>query len=290
MRRRPISLLLPLILSLVLSACPAYGQKWSFAVVADNRSAFGSYRNVLAEIKSFEKRPDSARSPVKFVIGCGDIAPIKENDALYKSVLGESGVSFIPVRGNHEEKADVDYILKTLLPSASCRSTSLSPESLSYYVDWKNVRFLILDQYHDFGKTLNRKQALEWLTRAIESAKGIDHIFVAFHEPYLPDKPENDAFWSILLRYGDRIRAVFCGHTHVYERKRFPDTMEGMIYVNAGNAGWAAHSDKRQTIVEASIDGREVSFRALQAPDGKKDFKVMDEWVAGRAGEFGKPR
>jgi len=50
--------------------------------------------------------------------------------------------------------------------------------------------------------------------------------------------------------------------------------------INTGAAGNTGHSDGMNTFVQISIDGKNAAFRAVQAPDKTKDFKVADSWKA----------
>ena len=81
---------------------------------------------------------------------------------------------------------------------------------------------IVLDQYSSFDKSLDGGVALEWIENALHTPDHIRHVFVAFHEPYLPYQAENDPFWSLLLRHQDKVRAVFAAHIHIYHMESFP--------------------------------------------------------------------
>jgi len=73
---------------------------------------------------------------------------------------------------------------------------------------------------------------------------------------------------------------VLCGHTHRYGRRHVSGSHGRIELINTGAAGNTGHSDGMNTFVQISIDGKNAAFRAVQAPDKTKDFKVADSWKA----------
>jgi hypothetical protein len=58
-----------------------------------------------------------------------------------------------------------------------------------------------------------------------------------------------------------------------------PDEAGGIYQIDCGSAGIPRHSDGACTIVEIMVDGRDLRFRALQAPlDRPGEFRVKDRW------------
>lgn len=275
--RLTIKPLLVAILLLFFIASPALADKWAFAVFSDNCSGFASYRNVLNEIRRQTINPDKKYPPFDFVLACGDLSPAEENFRIFREVFGPIP-SYFPVRGNHERQRDVRFLLEKIMPLNGEKIRLQDQRSLNYHADWKNVRLIVLDQYSSFGKAFDREAVLVWLKAALDTPDHIRHVFVAFHEPYLPFYPEKDPFWSLLVEHQDKVKAVFAGHTHMYYRRRFPDRYKGIIFVNTGNAGQNNHSDGRQTITEVLIDREKVSFLVVQAPDGTAGFSIREQW------------
>jgi hypothetical protein len=273
MRRIGVALWLVLLL-----AAPASAERWSFAALADNRAAYSSYRNVLNEIKMLRANPAPRLPPVDFVLACGDMDPLTTNHDIYLNVFEGKPPWYFPVRGNHEKPDDLDFILKKILPSYGKVIQLRDQESVNYYVDWKNVRVIVLDQYATADPDISNAGTLSWMDQAIGSAVNVNHIFIAFHQPNFPENLENSAFWRLLLRHHDKVRAVFNGHTHTYDRRRVGDGNRAIEVINTGNAGNSKHSDNEQTIVEFLVDGPHVFLRTLQAPDGSSEFRVIDEW------------
>ena len=255
---------------------PALAERWSFAVFSDNRNFEEAFRNVLEEIKS-DLPADPLFPPSEFVVGVGDIDPLPRTVQIHKEVLG-AAIPFIPVRGNHEAPSDVQFMLQTLLPSERPPVTAYDRQSATFYYDWKNVRLIAIDQYAPYARDLTNQALLAWVKKAIESAEKADHIFITFHEPYIPDDFLTDPFWGLLLKHTDKVRAVLIGHTHMFGRRFIPDTYGGIYLINAGNAGAIGHSDRQNTFVQISVDKKEVLFRAVQTPDKQKKFEVTDKW------------
>jgi hypothetical protein len=263
---------------ILLIAAPALAEKWSFAVIADNRSVFASYRNVLGEIRDLRVNPPPRFPAAAFILACGDLDPLRQNYAVYRGVFKDKPPAYLPVRGNHEEPDDISFILKEILPAYGQSIHLRDAASINYTVDWENVRIIVLDQYPGYDKSLTHAENLNWLESAITSANNANHIFIAYHEPNLPKATEHDAFWNLLLKHQDKVRAVFNGHTHVYERRRVGEGKRGIDVINAGNAGQSKHGDQQQTIVEVMVDGPYVYVRVLRAPNGTSKFQLRDEW------------
>lgn len=267
-----------ILLAVIFQTCPAFAERWSFSVFSDNRGFYEAYRNVLEEIKS-GKPVDPDFPPAEFVAGVGDLDPVPRDFEIFREILGPT-IPFIPVRGNHEAPEDVQFILQKILPSEKAPVTFHDTSSVTYFFDWKNVRFICIDNYAAYAKGMDNPALMEWLEKVITSANGADHVFVSFHEPYIPDNFTTDPLWSLLLKHSDKVRAVIWAHTHAYGRRFIPDTYGGVYIINAGNAGNTKHSDNRQTVVQISVDEKKVIFRTIQAPNLSKDFKATDQWKA----------
>ena len=283
--RLMVKRVLAAVLLLILMGKPAVAEEWAFAVIGDNRAAFASYRNVLNEIRTQRVNPGKTFPSLDLVVACGDLDPIDENYTIFKEILKSKPPAYFPVRGNHDSPEDVRFIIRNILLPYGKSVNRQDEKNTNYFTDWKNARLIVLDQYSSFGKSFDGDSALKWIEGALKAPDHIRHIFVAFHEPYLPYHPDKDPFWNLLVRE-ERVRAVFAGHTHGYQMRRFPEPVTGIYYVNAGNAGQAVHGDNRQTIVEVMISGEKVTFRVIQAQDGTANFNIREEWeIKGRAGD-----
>ncbi|MEM5787830.1 MAG: metallophosphoesterase [Syntrophobacteraceae bacterium] len=268
-----------LLLLLVQASC-AFAEQWSFAMFADSRFEFAALRTVLEQIRS-NKPADPKFPATHFVLGLGDIDPLTKTAIIHKEVFG-SAVPFVPVRGNHESAADFRYMRRVLLPALPFPLQYKDAESTTYFFDYKNARFISIDQYMKPGKDLRNPEMVAWVEKAIVSARKLDHIFISFHEPHLPLTPENDPFWIMLLKNSNKVRAVLTGHTHTYLHRPVPGPHGSIHFINTGNAGNRRHSDGNLTTVQVAIDANEVYFRTIQAPHGSRDFKVTERWSGGK--------
>jgi hypothetical protein len=263
-------------------ASAALAQRWCFAVFSDNHHFEAAYRNVVENINAggpanpWFPKPD-------FVVGAGDISPVRRTFQIFREVMGP-GIPFIPVRGNHEGPEDLRFIINDILPAEKPPVSPYDKESATFYYDWKNVRLIVIDQYAAYSENMGGRVLLNWVETAIVSAKSADHVFIFFHEPYVPLDVYTDPFWSLLLNHRDKVRAVFWGHTHHYGRWFLARWSGGIDLINVGTAGSTGHSDGMNTYVEICMDGKEAVFRTVQAPDRTKDFKVTNTWKASAAG------
>ncbi len=281
MKLRYIQRLSILLILLILSmASPALGEKWSFAVFADNRNFEAGYRSVLEDIKSGGPA-DPAFPKADFAVAAGDIDPVKRTLQIFREIMGPQ-MPFIPVRGNHEAPEDVRYILKDILPSEKPAVTVYDQKSATFYYDWKNIRLIVIDQYAAYAKGLSGSAFLDWVENAILSAKDADHVFITFHEPHFATHSYSDPFWGLLLRHSGKVRAVLWAHTHSYGRSYVPGPHGGIEEIDVGAAGNPGHSDGMNTFVQIGIDGKDAAFRAVQAPRKTKNFKVTNVWKAPR--------
>jgi len=278
-RFRAASALLAAILAAILiQAASAFAERWSFAAISDVRPEFAAYTGVLRQIKS--GRPEDPNfPPAQLVLAVGDIDPLIRTVIIHQEVMGRD-VPFIPVRGNHEGPEDLRYMLKKVLPGMGLPIEYYDSSSATYCLDWKNARFIVIDRYTEYARKLKDPAFLQWLEKAITSAAGADHVFIAFHEPYAFFFPENDLFGKILIRHSDKVRAVFNGHMHCYARHSIQCPRGPIHLINTGNAGSRGHSDGNLTTVEVAIDGKQVVYRAVQAPHGTGNFAATDQWPA----------
>lgn len=269
-----------ILLFILFVSNPLFAGGWTFAVITDPHDNSSVYRNVLQEIKTMRVNLPPTFEPADFVVVCGDMRPVAEFDRAFREIFPGGTPAFFPVRGNHEEAVDVRTILGEILPRSGQKVVPFDPgrETVNYYVDWKNVRLIVLEPYWNSSQSLGVPAVLKWMQHAIETAGAVDHIFVAFHRPYFPRDPQADPFWSLLVKHADKVKGVFNGHIHKFNRERFPSGPRGICCINAGNSGATSHNDGHNSIVEIRIDGPKVLFRAVQADEGRNRFKLKDQW------------
>lgn len=268
-----------IVLLVLFFSNPLFAGGWTFAVLTDPHDNSPAYRSVLEEVREIGTNLPPTFEPFDFVVVCGDMRPVSDFDRIFKEIFPGDMPAFFPVRGNHEKAKDVRYILDRILPRAGQKVVTFSQgqENVNYYVDWKNIRLIVLEPYWSSSGSLGTFPALKWVRRAIETAGG-DHVFLAFHRPYFPREARADPFWSLLLQHADKVRVVFNGHVHKYSLKRFPDEAGGICVVNAGNSGATGHNDGFRTLVEVRIDGPKVLMRSVRTPDDTKRFALKDQW------------
>jgi len=315
MRRMMNTLLLPLAISasvLLVAGCQSLTalcpseRSCSFAVLADPRGGGETWINALTEIRDMKATGDSTVAQAQLIVVAGDMDPIKSRHKDYLEVFADADIRpvFLPVIGNHEFEnggTHFRYARDKLIPSIP-NAMRRDATACDYYLDHKHVRIIAIDAYTTLGKGgVINDRGREWVEQVIEEApSSIDHIFISFHEPAFPrfrhlrdsfnQKPEErNAFWRMLLKHKERVRAVLVGHTHTYYRMRildpagaeannpkaFPDEDGGIYQIDAGAAGNGA----KNTIVQIQINGKSVLFRVIQADRGAdKQFKETDRW------------
>ncbi len=308
-------LVVGLLFLLLIPIWETAAEPWRFAVISDNlkkasRSP-GTYEGILKQIRKLAT--EGSEGGVEFVVGAGDISLSvegKHNWKLWQDIfkMHTNTPAYVPVLGNHEARADLPIIHDVVLPSQVKGARDVKKPGVNYYIDWKNIRLIVLDQYNKpFGVKAGcvNAEGRKWTQKIIDDTpKSIEHIFVTFHEPAFPrgahvgnsfdaDIELRNAFWDMLMARRARVRAVFVGHTHKYSRIRVADprsdeandskklpTQEGGIWqVDSGNAGARSHNSRKSTIVLVTIDDGEVLFKVLQAShNSPTDFTSSDEW------------
>ncbi|MDP3980105.1 MAG: metallophosphoesterase [Chlamydiota bacterium] len=279
---------------------------FSIAVMADPRNNGDSWKNALLEIRNRKLSRKLGLAPTELIIVAGDIDPAvqRNNDFMKIFANKKNRPVFLPVIGNHEFEEGAKhfrYVRDTLIPAIP-HVVRRHASSCDYYLDYKNVRFIVVDQYTDLGKHgIINDEGRNWVEQIINaSPKSIKHIFIAFHEPAFPrvrhvgdsfdqDPEQRNAFWQMLIKYRDRVRCVFVGHTHAYYRMKvlnpagieandpnaYPNEDGGIYQIDAGAAG----NGDINTIVQVQIEGKNVFVRVLQANNGANEpFALKDRW------------
>jgi hypothetical protein len=197
---------------------------------------------------------------------------------------------------------DMDFISNRII-SMIPGLVRYSAKSCSYYYDYKNVRVISIDGFSGeigAGGIINEK-GRSWTEKVIESAPAkIEHIFIAFHAPAFPrirhtydsfniNPEERNAFWNMLVKHSNKVRAVFSGHTHYYARLRvlepagaaandynaYPDENGGIYQVVVGSTG----NGSKDTFLRVEVEGKNVYFRTYEAENGKdQPFIIKEEW------------
>ena len=302
----PILFCLLLLTVISTSRAGTFGQNYSITFLADPRGYSETWKNALAEIRDMKTNPNPATMPSELVIVAGDIDPLESRYYDYLEVFKSTSTRpvFLPVIGNHEFddggksfRFARDIVIPSI-PNAVRRRAA----SCDYFLDYKNVRIIVVDGYTDLGRNgVINDDGRQWVEQTIRATPScVDHIIISFHEPAFArgrhagqsfdrDPGLRNAFWRMILKYRDRVRAVLVGHTHAYYRMRvldpggiaanditaFPDEDGGIYQVDAGAAG----NGELNTIVRLQVEGNKLLFRTLQAKNGaNKPFNEIDRW------------
>jgi hypothetical protein len=275
-------------------------QSWSFSSVADPRSGFADFTRALNEIKKLTVNPEPKMQKSEFVLVNGDFDPAEINFKIFNEVFppnSDSSSLFLPVNGNHD--LDYEFFIKEKMFKDRKMFNKYDGTSLSYYMDYKNCRIIVVDQYNGTGYNSGciYEAGIRWVEETINSAAA-EHIFISFHEPAFPRYrhidnsfnecvKERDEFWNMLLKYRSKVRAVLVGHTHYYykmkvrdvkgdanDKDKFPIEEDGIYQLDAGGAGNSKEGEV--TVIEFLIDNSKVLARVVQSAKGEKNFKVLE--------------
>jgi hypothetical protein len=298
LKHKKLSRFFAVILFVVSAAAPVLGQSWSFSLVGDARSGARDFKAALDYIRE-AKSPAGKRSELpEFIVVAGDFDPDDVNYSLYRGVFsGTPYPRFLPVIGNHDSGYR-SFICDTIMPKEGIHA-SFDKSSVSYYVDVRNVRMIVVDQYQGTGfkDGCINDAGIRWVEQAITSAKDVDHIFIAMHVPAFcrvrhvgegfescPD--QRNRFWDMVVQHRDKVRAVLAAHTHHYsvmrvhdprgpanDGKSYPFEPDGIYQVDAGGAGNS--DDGKITVITFFIEGKAASAQVVQSPNGQTRFSVV---------------
>jgi len=296
-RFRKFILPVTLVLGLAAFVAPVLGQSWSFALIGDPRSGARDYTAALKYLRDARIPAGQWQGLPEFVVVAGDFDPVDTNYALFRGIFsGTPGPRFMPVIGNHDASYR-KFICDTIMPKEGIRDP-FGKSTVSYYVDVHNVRLIVVDQYQGTGfkDGCVNDAGIRWIEQAIASGAHADHIFITLHEPAFcrvrhvgdgfdacPD--ERNRFWDMIVQHGDKVRAVFAGHTHNYsvmrvrdprgpasDGKSYPFESEGIYQFDAGAAGNS--DDGMITVITFVIDGRAAMAQVVQSKNGRAKFSV----------------
>jgi hypothetical protein len=87
---------------------------------------------------------------------------------------------------------------------------------------------------------------------------------------------DRNAFWSMLTKYKDKVRAVFVAHTHHYYKKY----VDEIYQVDVGNAGNDYSNVNECHIVRVEITSTQVIFRVLASSTSNLNtWSIKDTWT-----------
>jgi hypothetical protein len=248
------------------------GRPVTFVVYGDTRNGPDAAARVAAVARRVD--PD-------FAIFTGDIALAGNADDGWRDFFHSqaallAGVPLYPTLGNHEIYRDPEAL--------RFRRAFVLPDDgrqrLYYSFRWGPALFLVLD-----GNAVGAVQT-RWLADALDAAgrEHVPHVFVVVHQAPLSvaehcgAAPEQAEWMALFERH--RVRAVFAGHDHAYERME----RNGVRYFVTGGAGaplygerpsCAAHDrasrrvfHSQHHLLRVRADSTSVTVTALPLDDG----------------------
>jgi hypothetical protein len=305
MRFSARALLVLLALAVPATPPPAAAERpFAFAVTGDPHSAVDAFRQVLQAVRDLPGREAAPLPPAEFLLVAGDLHALEKEHAAFREVFAGFPAmrALLPMTGDHATDAQRAYMSKEIL--AGLPQVRIDdPAVVSYTFDWRNVRVIVADPNHPAhgAKRFLTEAGCRWVEEQIRSAPpSAEHLFVAFHEPPFPrerhvdemtdaKRPLRDAFWTMLLKNRDRVRAVFTGHTHYYNRmrvadpggaaandpKQFPDEAGGIWQVSTPTSG--ARTEELG-FVQVVVEGPSVKAVVLERKEKDPAFRVVDTW------------
>lgn len=209
------------------------GETWSFVVFSDVQQGYGVYSLLARNISLIDPTP-------KVAICCGDIMLNPANEVEWLNFLQYSDpildkMPLLIARGNHEGN---DPASETLLHQFG----QIKGEHFYYTHKEKDAFFIILDTRIKEEEQAILGDQLKWLKYKLDTASAdstIAYIFLFMHQPLYPQgrhKGQNlinaDSLHLIFLEH-TKIRAVFAGHDHLYNKY----VKDGIIYITTGGGG-----------------------------------------------------
>ena len=252
------------VLALFLGAMTASAEPWKFGVMSDTQwkaNVEGQNPETVAVGIINQLNGQFIDHGVKFVIQVGDLVD-KETDspnglpsnrtmdtrASAAQALYDAGIGFFPLRGNHEGSRTAALEFQTLYSQTTgsgpyvfgARNFS-SPFStlngLSYSFDYRDARFVLLDQFTrtDGTSYLNSSNnniidQQGWISAVLADKPKHDHAFVFSHKGLITDNHTDSLFGSNPASNPDAqnafinsledggVRYFFGGHDHMHHR------------------------------------------------------------------------
>jgi hypothetical protein len=279
----------------------AVAEKWTFTVMSDWKYYKNDLRFALEEIRDMTANTSPGPfNQSEFVIAPGDLYLNKDSGWVIWQEPQYNAPPLVPVMGNHdmERAADQEVMLDTILPLLG-DSITRHDDRCNYYLDWRNIRIIVLDRYSPFW---NSNEFISSVSAMISSAVNKDHVFITFHQSIfgrrrhasVPDADQQN-FWNMLLSHRDKVSGVFSAHSHYYSRMRIADPAgpcamdvncydpdsradeQGGIYqIDVGGVGrGTAYPD---IICHVQIDNNSVDYMIVSAPTVGDPWQIIDQW------------
>jgi len=242
---------------------PLQADVWRFGVIGDTQwvapNADGRNPGTisLGIIEQIDR--EFIEHGVELVLAVGDLVDVCSPGRLKMRAeaverLMKAGIGLYPLRGNHEATMlDSGVAFAASFPQItgsapegtpqtghfSFPETNVRHKSHSYSFDWRNVRFVMLDQFENTGETKARStiaDQLGWLEERLSDPQRPAHTFVLAHKPLLGGRHKNNLFGDhteedpgdadpeqipVQNRFfaalsQNNVRYFICGHDHMH--------------------------------------------------------------------------
>lgn len=209
------------------------GETWSFVVFSDVQQGYGIYSQLAGIIGRIRPEPLLA-------VCCGDLMLRSANEAewLYFIRYSKPVTDHMPIyiaRGNHEGNDPAsEWVLREMW--------YFPGNTFFYSVRKMDCLFIILDTQEKGKENGILDGQFEWLKAQLDTAvmqPGLKHIFIFMHHPLYPQglhQGQNlvnaGQLHALFLGY-PRIRAVFAGHDHLFNKY----VRDGIPYITTGGGG-----------------------------------------------------
>jgi 3',5'-cyclic AMP phosphodiesterase CpdA len=196
--------------------------------MGDSRSNHDLWVNITKHINQLHPKPE-------FVINTGDIVPrgyTSEYLEYYIPPLLETDIPFFVAIGNHDDGDNA---------TAFEYQTLFGNNSLNYYFDYSNRRFVFVD---NVTSVTPYEKTLAWLRRVLKETPEDHKIVVSAHKPIATmlkwayhswDLKNSLVFMNLMSEYN--AEHVFFGHIHAYSTAE----LEGIDYTISGGGGAGLH-------------------------------------------------
>ena len=243
---------------LILSAGPVSAAAWKFGVMSDTQWTVpddGKNPDTVAVGIIDQINARFIDAGVKFVVQVGDLTDdgseaAMDTRAAAARALYKARIGFFPFRGNHEKKQSAALRFQADFPQTRGKGARLfgathfsSPEEnlagLSYAFDYKNARFVLLDQFtrtdgtgstSDEQNNSNIADQQSWINGRLSGRTSGTHAFVFGHKNLIgenhvdvllgSDPSQNaaarNAFIGSLAE--NNVRYCISGHDHIHQR------------------------------------------------------------------------
>jgi len=242
------------ILSILLyTSMLSASESWKFGVMGDTQwlaNFFGENPNSVAVGIIGQINEEFIKHDVKLVFQVGDLVndfseKAFDTRARIAQELIDTQIAFFPLRGNHESGSDAANYFSTVFPQTCGKTNTFgarnfnfpfeSLECLSYSFDYKNAKFILIDQFvrkDNSGRNIdsNTIDQLNWIDSLLSNRSADTHVFILSHKNLIGQNhgdvlfgsnpsgniSAQNRFFQLLDKSG--VRYCLSGHDHLHHR------------------------------------------------------------------------